>query len=138
MKTFAWVMMGLALLGGVSCGLTSQQRAELIDSAVKIAGDRAEAEAKKLLDARIKTLLEEMRAKGAKPEELTALEAKLRGEGEATIKLLREEAESRARELADKNTPPADPQGGGWLGKLIEILAPLALLLLRGLKKEDA
>lgn len=121
-----------------ACGISPQVRAELIDAAVRAAGDRAEKEARKLLDARIAKELETLKSSGATPEQIEAARKKMSEEGAASIALLRAEIEERARTEANARLPQADPDGGGWLGKLFGILSPFLLVGLKALVKENA
>jgi len=132
------MMVAVLALGLGGCGITAVQRAELIDTTVRAAGERAEAEARKLLDARISKELEALKGKGATAEELEALKRKLTEEGNEAIARLRAEVEDRVKKESDARLPQADPDGGGWLGKLFGILAPFLLVGLKSLVRETA
>jgi len=126
---------GLVLaLGLGGCGITAQQRADIIDAAGEAAGARIEKTLRDALDARVKAEIEKARAGGATAEQLQALEARLRAEAEAGIALARDEATRRARELADRATPPPS-EDGGWLGKLLAIGIQALLMSLAGGKR---
>ena len=112
-------------LGG--CGITAAQRTQLIDLAVAKAGDFAEAKAKELLEKGIAVALEEAKKTGISAEDLALLEKKLREEGAKLIEEKRAEAEALAKAEADKRLPPAEPEGGGWLGKLLGLAVTAVL-----------
>lgn len=97
-RYFLVLIPGFIVVAG--CGLTAQQRAELVDQAATLAGDRA---AKLVLDQAAKL--------GLSPTATAELAA-----------LARAEAEAAARREAEKRLPPPDPAGGNILGQIVAAL----------------
>jgi hypothetical protein len=122
------ILLVIPLAALASCGITAEQRRDIIDFSVRQAGMLAEEKAAALLEKGIEKALEAAKKAGATADDLKVIETKLREEGRAGIAKLRAEAEEKVANELDKRLPqsPPDGKGGGWLGDLLLAILPLA------------
>ena len=131
MRRLAFVLVAVLAVGSAGCVMSAADRADLIERAGQLAGDRTAALAEKasraIIDQAIEAATKKAIAAGLSPAETERLAALARQAAEGTATKLVEEAriraEAGARDLASRSAKESEDGKANVLGKILAVVA---------------